>query len=153
VTEGVVVVRQGGKEARVAAGESWPSGCGEAVATGAAPAPLSPAASAPLASASSIAASAPAPSVALAAARPSGGVAASTSAGSPASTLGAENDLITLALDARKRERYEEALSLCERYLATYPSGAHVDDARDIAKTARERIAHAAPSESASPKP
>jgi hypothetical protein len=87
VTEGAVVVRHGGVEKRVAAGEQWPSDCIPPVEI-----------------------SAPVPS------------AAPATAGSVASTLGEQNDLFAEAIVAKRSGESLLALSIFDRFLATYPA-------------------------------
>jgi ferric-dicitrate binding protein FerR (iron transport regulator) len=93
VSEGVVVVRHAGSEARVSAGEVWPSGCA--------------------AGASASSEAAVAPSVAR-------GPAA---AGSSASSLAAQNDLFARAIAAKRRGDGPGAVAGFDRFLARYPSG------------------------------
>jgi hypothetical protein len=95
VTEGVVVVRRGGVEVRVAAGEEWPSGCARAAAT------ESPMVRRQRAVHSSDGASS---SVAM-------------------STLSEQNDLYQRAVVAKKHGNVPEALDGFDRFLRTYPSG------------------------------
>jgi hypothetical protein len=104
VTEGVVVVRRGGVEVRVAAGEEWPNGCARV-------APAEP------------------PAVR----RPRGARAGDDAAGSQAaqatSTLGEQNDLYHRALVAKKNGNVAEALDGFDRVLRTYPSGPLAENA------------------------
>jgi ferric-dicitrate binding protein FerR (iron transport regulator) len=95
VSEGVVVVRHGGSEARVGAGETWPSGCPEASAAVAAPS---------AAASSATNSSTPA-------------AAASTS------VLAAQNDLFAQAIAAKRRGDAASALAILDRLLARYPGG------------------------------
>jgi ferric-dicitrate binding protein FerR (iron transport regulator) len=120
VSEGVVAVRHGGTEARVAAGEAWPSGCAAALtAIPDAPAPSSgPSASTPAAAAST-------------------------------SVLAAQNDLFAQAIAARRRGDAANALSILDRLLARYPRGpltesATVERMRLLRASDPERAASAA---------
>jgi hypothetical protein len=91
VSEGTVVVRHAGVEARVAAGEAWPGGCG------------------------STASAAPAES----AAAPM--VARGPSASASVSTLSVQNDLFARAIAAKRRGDAGGAISGFDRFLARYP--------------------------------
>jgi ferric-dicitrate binding protein FerR (iron transport regulator) len=97
VFEGVVVVRAAEGETRVAAGESWPRGCGSA----------DPAASPRLV------ARGPSPTVD----RERHPVV------DPASTLAAQNDAYQRALAAKRRGATDEALAGFDRLLSLYPAG------------------------------
>lgn len=101
VTEGTVVIRHGGTEARVSAGQSWPTDCTAASAPAPAPAPtLTPA---PAAS--------PAPAAA------------------PASQLAEQNDLFAEAIAAKRRGASAQAVAVFDRFLAKYPSSALAESA------------------------
>jgi hypothetical protein len=106
VDEGVVVVRTGGREARVAAGEHWPA-C--------APAPVLPAAHA----------SAPAPAPAHHRAWHKAAAMAAVS-----STLADQNDLFAAALAAKRRDDTREAVYWLDRLLDRYPDGPMAGSAR-----------------------
>lgn len=99
VTEGVVVVRSGGAEARVPAGTEWPPPCPVASASG-----------------SASAATARVPSTA-----PSGGA--------QSSELAAANDLFAKAEAARKGGDPRKAVALFDRLLAEHPSSPIVEHA------------------------
>jgi hypothetical protein len=111
VSEGVVVVRHGGVESRVAAGEEWPRGC-------AAPA------SAPLtvvAAGAKASASGPAPGAAAGA---QGRAARGDRGGrSQASELAEQNDLYADASVAKRRGDVQGALGGFDRLLTKYPAG------------------------------
>jgi hypothetical protein len=93
VSEGVVVVRRNGAEVRVAAGEQWPMGCARTDATEAAPVRKAHAG------------------------RPADGEAALN-----ASTLADQNDLYSMAVQAKQRHDVAGALDGFDRFLRTYPS-------------------------------
>jgi len=106
VHEGVVVVRSGAGEVRVAAGSAWP-GCPEPAspARGAHPRPARPPATPPVASAAPLPATDP-------------------------STLAEQNDLFAAALAARRRGDTVEAIQWLDRLIARYPGGPLTDSAR-----------------------
>lgn len=91
VSEGVVVVRHGGAEARVAAGEQWPSGCTATASAAPVESPSSPA------------------------------LARGGSSATPASTLGVQNDLFAQAIAAKRRGDVGTAIAGFDRFLARYP--------------------------------
>jgi len=130
VSEGVVVVRGGGREARVAAGQQWPSGC--AVATSAAVEPRArrrAAARAPAASET--------------------GAEVARTATPTGSTLADQNDLFARAVAAKQRGDASSALEAFDRFLDKYPSGpltesAAVERMRLLAATSPARGAEAA---------
>jgi hypothetical protein len=99
VYEGVVAVRAAGNEARVAAGESWPAGCG---AREVAVAPSVPG------SASTAVPSPPAPKPATATER-------------TRSELAAQNDLFDRGVEAKRRGDSSSALSAFQELLGRYP--------------------------------
>jgi len=108
VREGVVVVRSGGEEVRVAAGSDWPA-C----------------------------APAPSPSLRTGthahhvrpAAKPASDAAPAGLAADP-STLVEQNDLFAAALDARRRGDTARAIQWLERLIARYPEGPLIENAR-----------------------
>lgn len=119
VTEGVVVVRSRGVEARVGAGEAWPRGCAPP-----APAPSTPSTtSAPRPTSSSSAAL-----VVAAAPRPSA-TAPTSSAAPPRDGLAEKNDLFSSALAAKRRGDLRTALSGFSAYLTQYPGGELAENA------------------------
>jgi hypothetical protein len=141
VSEGVVVVRHAGAEARVAAGEQWPTGC-----TG--PKPATTATVAAITSSPPPSAK-PAPS-----AKPSA-TTSGTIALAPEDGLAQKNDLFSTALAAKRRGDVRAALAGFDAYLAHYPGGelaenasaqrmsilAKLDAARGTA-AARDYLAH-----------
>jgi ferric-dicitrate binding protein FerR (iron transport regulator) len=112
VSEGVVVVRHAGSEARVGAGEQWPSGCGSQTHEESGP---------ERGRASSVGSpSAPAPAVV------SGSTSAAVTGSTPAasaSLLATQNDLFAQAIAAKRRGDTPGALATLDRLLARYPSG------------------------------
>ncbi len=112
VTEGLVVVRHAGVEARVAAGGVWPAPCapspGESVQL-----PVPPPASAPTAPT----------------AQPSVGATSSVPPAGPASQLAAANELFGKAEAARKSGDARGSVALFDRLLAEYPSSPLVEHA------------------------
>ena len=127
VDEGVVVVRHGSIEARVAAGGHWPD-CGPATAPPAAAQPSRRTRHAGgVAPARSLAAapSAPAPASAIADDR-----AAAAAEALRASTLAEQNDLFAAALAAGRRGDVEEAQHWLDQLIDRYPNGQLVDSAR-----------------------
>jgi hypothetical protein len=117
VEEGVVVVRHGSFETRVAAGGHWPD-CGPATAP--LPAPRSRRAG-PVSS-RTVAAVAPASA--------SDGAAAAAAEALRASTLAEQNDLFAAALAAGRRGDLEEARHWLDQLIDRYPNGQLVDSAR-----------------------
>ena len=110
VTEGVVVVRRDGLEARVSAGQSWPSDCDEPDIKGQAPAEVRPLKTA------SVARVAVATSQAIA----------------QASRLAAQNDLFAQGVASRQKNSATdaaEAVAIFDRFLATYPSSPLAENA------------------------
>jgi hypothetical protein len=120
VTEGVVVVRQGGVEARVGAGEEWPPGCAKP-------------------------ASAPANASSGGAATGSAG--GGTVVGS---ALSEENRLYAKALGAKNHGDARGAVAAFDRFLSKYPASPNAEDAmvermrllRSIAPTRAVSAAH-----------
>jgi len=111
VTEGVVVVRRGGVESRVAKGETWPSGCNAAGAPGATainPAiDGTPEAAEPVRPARSLRGTdAPRPA----------------SRSSNASSLGAQNEMFADAIAAKRAGRVADAIGGFDQLLTTYPA-------------------------------
>ncbi|MDB4944120.1 MAG: hypothetical protein JWP97_3654 [Labilithrix sp.] len=112
VTEGVVVVTQGGAAHRVAAGEHWPS-CLAPTATASPPSPAPVAArSSALATGGRAPASAPAPSAA-----------------SPSSHLAEQNDLFDEAMRRKRAGESAAAITQLDRLLQAYPAGALAETA------------------------
>ncbi len=112
VHEGVVAVRFGGGEVRLAAGSTWPA-CAPTAAAPPAPAP--------------------ARTGHVRAARVQAAPAASV--GTPvtavdSSTLAEQNDLFAAALAARRRGELGEAIRWLDRLIARYPNGQLIDSAR-----------------------
>jgi ferric-dicitrate binding protein FerR (iron transport regulator) len=107
VSEGLVMVRNGGVETNVGAGDVWPRGCGTA-ANDEAPTP-EPAA---------LAATPATPPIAKAA-----DVAPKTASEIAASELAAQNDLFAQASAKKNSGDVPGAVSAYERYLAKYPGG------------------------------
>jgi ferric-dicitrate binding protein FerR (iron transport regulator) len=92
VSEGVVVVRHAGSEARVGAGEQWPAGCD---------APSSEASNAALGGGPGVAHAQPSPTT--------------------SSTLGEQNDLFARAIAAKRRGDVGDAIAGFDRFLSRYP--------------------------------
>ena len=111
VSEGVVVVRHGGVESRVAAGEEWPRGCAAPAS-----APLTVVAASAKASASGGAPGATGAAQGRTARGERGGR-------SPASELAEQNDLYAEASVARRRGDVQGALGGFDRLLTKYPAG------------------------------
>lgn len=99
VTEGVVVVRNGGQETRVPAGSSWPQ-------CDAAPIAIAPTTN-------------PASSAPHVAASPK----------SPHSTLAAQNDLFQEAMTRKRAGDANGAVALFDQLATSYPGGVHAEDA------------------------
>jgi FecR protein len=119
VTEGVVVVRHGATEDRIAAGEQWPAAC----------------------------TTAPRRATAAASRGSQGPSQGGTTAGD--SRLGEQNDLFAAAIAARRRGDASGALAALDRFLASYPAsplaeGATVERMRLLHSTSPERAAAAA---------
>jgi ferric-dicitrate binding protein FerR (iron transport regulator) len=110
VQEGVVAVRSGGGEVRVAAGSAWPA-CAPPVPPPPARASHHHQAHPRVASAATVAAPAPAPAV-------------------DASTLAEQNGLFAAALAARRRGDAGEAIRWLDRLIARHPEGQLVESAR-----------------------
>ena len=105
VSEGVVVVRHGGSEERVAAGESWPRGCAEPKVVAEAPKVAMPASPvAPAASPVKSPVRPPAPSVAR-------------------SNLSEQNDMFDAAMRDKREGRPASAVATLDRLLARWPEG------------------------------
>jgi ferric-dicitrate binding protein FerR (iron transport regulator) len=116
VYEGVVVVRRGAIESRVASGEEWPRGC---VAPLTANAPSSPIANAPAVAVA--AESDDKPNAAPPSARTPDNE-ASGPGGSSGSSLAKQNDLFAQAVAQKRAGRAASAVATFDRLLATYPS-------------------------------
>lgn len=99
VTEGVVVVRNGGQETRVPAGSSWPQ-C-DAAPTAIAQ-PLNPATTS---------------------------AARAVNPKTPHSTLAAQNDLFQEAMTRKRAGDTSGAVALFDQLAASYPGGVHAEDA------------------------
>jgi hypothetical protein len=110
VQEGVVAVRHGGREVRVAAGSEWPTCAPAAAATEA------HAGGAHRTHANS--------------ARPAPVESAPAEAAVDPSTLAEQNDLFAAALAARQRGKRAEAIRWLDRLLARYPAGQLAESAR-----------------------
>jgi ferric-dicitrate binding protein FerR (iron transport regulator) len=125
VSEGVVVVRSRGGEARVEAGHHWPLGCPERTVSTVAPVPERPAVSARHAPAR---ASSP-----------------SSKSASPesisASTLATENDLFSAALKAGRAGDRREAVELLDVLLARFPNS----PLKQSAEAARAKLSESIP--------
>jgi hypothetical protein len=121
VSEGVVVVRNRGAEARVAAGEQWPLGCAGAAAAKATSSIAAPAATvAPVL----------APTVAIVEPKSAASVVTPrASATAVRDGLAAKNDLFSSALAAKRRGDLRTALSGFDAYLAQYPGGELAENA------------------------
>lgn len=140
VTEGTVVVRHGGTESRVTAGQHWPSCPSRPVSQGttnlaAAPAPTAP---------QTLAAAPTVPTVAPVPLPQQPG-----SAGSAGSRLSEQNDLFEQAMRAKRDGRSGQALAGFEKFLARYPDaplaeGAAAERMRILAAGDRARGAAAA---------
>lgn len=131
VREGVVVVRHGGSETRVAAGASWPD-CGPVE-----PAPRQAAEPRP-AAARGVAPGHPGGAASGARHAVKSDVLPAPEASS--SMLAEQNDLFAAALAARRRGDLDEARRWLDRLLARYPHGQLVESAR----AERERLVDAA---------
>jgi hypothetical protein len=144
VDEGVVVVRQGGGEHRVGAGERWPS-CDESgprVVAAAPPSPAPPSPSTPVVDVASL--SVPQVTSVPATVGPEG-----PRAESAGSHLAEQNDLFDGAMRAKRSGDASGALAQLDRLLATYPGGplaesAAVERMRLLATSDRARAAAAA---------
>jgi ferric-dicitrate binding protein FerR (iron transport regulator) len=112
VDEGVVTVRHGRDEARVSAGQEWPSGC---VARVSVPTVARPGKGANAVPAPHVTGGAPAPSAAE-----------SSPAGSD---LGEQNDSFARALAAKRRGATTEAIEAFESFVARYPQSPLVESA------------------------
>jgi hypothetical protein len=121
VYEGVVAVRAAGNEARVAAGESWPAGCG---GTG------------EVAVASSVA-GAP-PSAVTVPGNPAPSKAATTTERAR-SDLAAQNDLFDRGVDAKRKGDSSSALAAFQELLAKYPAS----PLAEAASAERMKLLHA----------
>ena len=123
VSEGVVVVRSLGREARVEAGHHWPLGCPEGIVPSVRPAPERAAVSvkrAPAHASSAHALSATSDSAESA----------------PLSTLAVENDLFSSALEAGRAGNRREAVELLTVLLARFPNS----PLKQSAESARARL-------------
>ena len=120
VSEGVVVVRSLGREARVEAGHHWPLGCPEGTVPSVRPAPERAKVSVKRAPASAHASSATSDSAESA----------------PLSTLAVENDLFSSALDAGRAGDRREAVELLNVLLARFPNS----PLRQSAESARAKL-------------
>lgn len=144
VTEGVVVVRHGGAEHRVAAGQSWPEGCAAEATPSGATANAEP---------SRDAVDAPAK---LAAAQPAANAKAAGSLRAPdartapkSSQLSEQNDMFDRAMREKREGRTGDAVATLDRLLARFPEGqlaesAAVERMRLLAAGDRARGARAA---------
>jgi ferric-dicitrate binding protein FerR (iron transport regulator) len=133
VDEGVVVVRHGSSEARVAAGSHWPD-CGPATA----PPPATPARAHRSGAVSARPAVAAAPA-------PAADDAATAAEALRASTLAEQNDLFAAALAAGRRGDLQEARHWLDQLIDRYPNGQLVDSARaERARLMRQAAAGAA---------
>lgn len=111
VDEGVVVVRFRGNEHRVAAGETWPTGCGSEAARAAAP----------------TATGAPkVPTSDRQHAKPAGAMPVEPQ---ESSHLAEQNDLFAQAMAARRAGRSDEAVQRFNRLIAQYPRGPLAENA------------------------
>ena len=123
VSEGVVVVRSFGQEARVEAGHHWPLGCPERTVSTVAPVPERPAVPARHAPARSW----------------------SSRSASPesisASTLATENDLFSAALKAGRAGDRREAVALLDVLLARFPNS----PLKQSAESARAKLSESIP--------
>jgi ferric-dicitrate binding protein FerR (iron transport regulator) len=132
VSEGVVVVRKGGVEARVAAGEQWPTGCASVAAPEEKPAAAVVTKAPEAAATVPVKLEVPPPSVAVAVA-PKPSVAAPPSASVPAPPiadgLATKNDVFAAALRAKSQGQLHTALAGFDSYLSKYPDGELVENA------------------------
>ncbi len=131
VQEGVVVIRVGGVETRVAAGERFPRDCGSAST---AKATLTPSSLVPTATMTTSTTVAESPTVTNAAsgASPKNALVPTTGAStapSAVSLLTAQNDLFAQATAARQRGDAAGAIATYERFLAKYPESALAESA------------------------
>ena len=112
VHEGVVAVRFGGGEVRLAAGSTWPA-CAPTAAAPPAPAParIGHARAARVQAAPAASVGTPVTAV-------------------DSSTLAEQNDLFAAALAARRRGELGEAIRWLDRLIARYPNGQLIDSAR-----------------------
>ncbi|MBS2019571.1 MAG: FecR domain-containing protein [Deltaproteobacteria bacterium] len=148
VDEGVVVVRHGGHEERVAAGGKWPA-CATATAATASPvvAPVAVSPAAPRATAK-VAPEPSTPTTTAAGASPAP-VAARAPATDASSRLAEQNDLFDEAMRAKRAGDTGSALAKLEQLRASYPGGplsenADVERMRILATTNRPRAVQAA---------
>jgi hypothetical protein len=119
VSEGVVVVRSKNGESRVAAGESWPKGCGT-VAMITPPSVSTASTSIANAGVSTAKVATPTPAVtAPTVATPP----------TPSTELSAQNDLFAEAMAARKRGDAPTAIATFERFMLKYPSSVLAESA------------------------
>jgi hypothetical protein len=134
VSEGVVVIRHGGEETRVAAGERWPDCAASEVSADRAP-PPPPSALPTRATAVSAAPPAPVPTVAapapaLTVAAPAASVTTAPPVDPPKSSdLSEQNDLFDRAMRDKRAGRGPQALAALDRLLARYPEGPLVESA------------------------
>jgi hypothetical protein len=124
VAEGVVVVRHGSGEVRLAAGDRWPE-CGSPR-----PATVSAPAAREIASARASATAAYRAEARTDRAPPPGEVPRAAAEMSRTSNLAEQNDLFAAALSAGRRGDAEEALHWLEQLIARYPHGQLIDSAR-----------------------
>lgn len=141
VDEGVVVVRHGGHEQRVAAGESWPS-CAAVARI--------PTSAGTAATSTSVTSS---PTTHVAPPVPSTQIASTTSAGratpESSSRLAEQNDLFDEAMRSKRAGDNAGALAKLDRLRASYPAGplaenAEVERMRILASSNRARAVQAA---------
>jgi hypothetical protein len=119
VTEGVVEVRHAGAEARVAAGEQWPTDCGRTASVDGRPARTG---SGGTSAASAAAWSKPAVGPAVGPAVAPSAPAARAAGPSAESTLGAQNNLFAQAVAAKRGGDVPGAIAILDRFLARYPA-------------------------------
>jgi hypothetical protein len=120
VYEGVVSVRHAGDEARVPAGQSWPSGCPATPGAPPAERAMRPHVTA---QASRKAPPEPAPSDTASA------IAVRAETEEPASDLREQNDAFARALAAKRRGATAEAVNAFDAFIARYPASSLVENA------------------------
>ncbi|MGZ3421609.1 MAG: FecR domain-containing protein [Polyangiales bacterium] len=130
VSEGVVVVRKDGVEARVAAGEQWPSGCVVAAIISPVDAPtVASAAPAKIEIVPAPPAKVEAPvAMAVPSAKPSASAPAPAPSIAP-DGLATKNDVFASALRAKNQGQLHTALAGFDSYLSQYPDGELVENA------------------------
>jgi hypothetical protein len=127
VTEGVVVVRSRGAEARVEAGHHWPVGCPERTVSTVVPVPERPTVSARHAPARALSTSTSSKST--------------SSESISASTLATENDLFSAALKAGRAGDRREAVELLDVLLVRFPNS----PLKQSAESARAKLSESIP--------